>query len=254
MAKVLYKQWFTLTVAESKRLIAQGLKRYAPVAKKLKDGTVVITKGTTGKYIAEEFLGIAIANGDYVYGHLLPAQKGIKLDKQQSISEVVLKQGKMLIDAYPDVLNDMLEGDIIFKGANLINYKRQQAGVMIIHPQGGTSGLIIPAIEKYKLHLIIPVGLEKDCSEDIDALSAQSKKLAKEADGATPWLWSIKGELFTEIEALKQWADVEIELLGKGGIGGAEGAVTFCVSGEKDEVTKAINVVKTIQGEDSYVK
>lgn len=254
MTNALYKQWFTLTVAESKRLIAQGLKRYAPVAKKLKDGTVVITKGTTGKYIAEEFLGIEIANGDYVYGHILPAQNTIKLQKKQRISECVLKQGKLLMEAYPEVLDEMLEGDIIFKGANIINYKQQQAGVMIMHPEGGTCGLITPAIEKYKLHLIIPVGLEKDSTADIDTLSAQSKTLAKEADGTSPWLWSIKGELFTEIEALKQWAEVNIELLGKGGIGGAEGALTFCVSGDRNEVTKAMQVVKTIQGEDSYVK
>lgn len=248
-----YKQWFSLTVAESKTLIAEGLKRYAPVAQKLQKGTILIAKGTTGAYLYEAFSGKTIVHGDYVNGYIKPANGKQGLSKTQAIEELALKDGQAHHLPYPEVLEQMLAGDIIFKGANIINYQKKQAGVMILHPTGGTCGTITPAIETYNLHLIIPVGLEKDSSEDIDLLSEKTKKLAK-TTGNSPWLWTLKGELFTEIEALQQWAKVDIEVIGKGGVAGAEGAVTFCVSGKKEEVEQAMLAVKKIQGNGSYVK
>ncbi len=44
----------TLTVAESKRLIARGLMRDAPVVEKMGNGVVMVCRGSSNTYLAEE--------------------------------------------------------------------------------------------------------------------------------------------------------------------------------------------------------
>ena len=66
-----------LTVSESKRLIAKGVAGHPDVLAALKDGMVVIAKGTTNAYVVEEITGAEIKRTDYVTGAVLPpARKG----------------------------------------------------------------------------------------------------------------------------------------------------------------------------------
>lgn len=243
-----------LTVSESKRLIAKGLKKYPPVQEKLKNGYLLITKGTTNTYVAEEFLNDTLIAGEYVLGHILPANGNVELDRSQKRKELVFKNGIVQDSSYQEMLKEMKAGDIVFKGANIINYQKGQAGVLIGHPTGGTTGIIAPVIEKKKLRLIIPVGLEKESSQDIDVLSGLSKVPQEQVHKKAPYVWSIKGELFTEIEAIKQFANVEAFHMASGGVGGAEGAVTILMRGNKDEVLKALQVIETIQGEKAFLE
>lgn len=243
-----------LTVAESKRLIAKGLKKYPPVQEKLKNGYLLITKGTTNTYVAEEFINDTLLAGEYVLGHILPASGSTELDRSRERNEIVFKNGEVQDAPYQEILKEMHEGDIIFKGANILNYKKGQAGVLIGHPTGGTTGNIAPVIEEKKLRLIIPVGLEKETSQDIDLLSGFSKIPQEQVQKKAPYVWSIKGELFTEIEAIKQFADVEAFHMASGGVGGAEGAVTLLIRGSKDEVQKALQLVESVQGEKAFLE
>ena len=249
-----YKAWVVLTVAESKRLIAKGLKRYAPIVHRLEQGLVVIAKGTTNSYLVEELLGTELASGDYVNGHLLPQKGTKKLHRAQVCSEIVLKNGTAHTRLFPEVMDEMVAEDIFIKGANIINYSKGQAGVVIMHPQGGTCGLTMPYVDQGKARLIIPVGLEKDSSQDLEQLSTKTKALKTSSDGEMPYIWAIKGELFTEIEAIKQLAKVEVSVLAKGGVGGAEGAVCLTITGVEFEVKLALEEVKNIQGEPSFVE
>lgn len=249
-----YQTRVWLTVAESKRLIANGLKNYPPIKERLKNGYVLITKGTTNTYVAEEFLNDTLTNGEYVLGHILPVSGTAKLDNSKKRKEVIFKNGLVIDTAYTSILNDMSDGDIVMKGANIINYQKKQAGVLIGHPTAGTVGVITPKIKEKKLRLIIPVGLEKETSQDIDVLSQITKVPHEAVGGKMPYVWSLKGELFTELEAIKQFADVEAIHMASGGIGGAEGAVTICIRGSKEEVEKAVAVVKSVQGEKPFVQ
>lgn len=249
-----HKARVTLTVAESKRLIAVGLAQYAPIKESLENGTIIITKGTTNSYVAEELLGQEIPQQGFVLGHHLPAKGDRKLDKSQSRSEVVLCNGKDTDIKYTDALEEMKAGDIVIKGANIINYDKGQAGVCIGHPTGGTTGNIVPVIEAKELRLIIPVGLEKESSQDIDLLGEISRNDKESVGEDMPFIWSLKGELFTEIEAVKQFANVEVMHLASGGIGGAEGAVTLVIFGNEEEVKKALDKVESIQGEVEFLE
>lgn len=249
-----HKARVTLTVAESKRLIACGLAEYAPVKERMENGTIVITKGTTNGYVAQELLSAELQMQGYVYGHILPA-KGVKsLDRSHARPEVVLTKGVDTDIKYTDALKKMVAGDIVIKGANIINYDKGQAGVLIGHPTGGTTGNIVPEIEAKNLRLIIPVGLEKESSKDIDQLSKITKQDKETIGAQVPYVWPINGELFTEIEAIKQFADVEVLHLASGGIGGAEGAVTLVIYGNEADVNKAIAIVESVQGEPGFLE
>jgi len=249
-----HKAWVNLTVAEGKRLIALGLKHYPKVKRCLEKGRLVIAKGTTNTYVLESLTDLTLANGDYVNGHILPQGGSKKLDKVNIRPEVVLENGSLSDKTYPDVMETMGNEDIILKGANIINYEKKQAGVIVVHPTGGTCGLITPPIEKNKIQLIIPVGLEKDSSEDIRDLAEKSLDIKENCKGNTPYVWALEGEIFTEIEALKQLVKLDITPIGKGGIGGAEGGVSLLLSGEETELNKALKIIKDLQGESDYVK
>lgn len=248
-----HKARVTLTVAESKRLIAVGLAEYAPIKERMKDGNIIITKGTTNSYVAQELLDSELHQQSYVLGHHLPAKGNKKLDKSQSRPEIVLVNGVDTDIAYTEALKEMKADDIVIKGANIINYAKGQAGVCIGHPTGGTTGNIVPIIEAKKLRLIIPVGLEKESSQDIDQLGEITRNSKETVGQKMPFIWSLNGELFTEIEAIQQFADVEIMHLASGGIGGAEGAVTLVIFGNETEVKKALDVVESVQGETEFL-
>ncbi len=249
-----HQTWVSLTVAEGKRLIAKGLAVYPPVKERLKKGKLILAKGTTNTYVAEELLKDSLNNGEYVYGYISPATSDKKVDRSIKRKELVFVDGEIKDIDYKEILPEMKEGDIVIKGANIINHQKQQAAIMIGHPTGGTIGNLYPFVQEKNLHLIIPVGLEKESSQDIDLIGEYSKIEHQQVDRKTPWLWSIKGELFTEIEAIRQFADIEVIHYGSGGIGGAEGAVSLLFRGTEAEINKALKVIESIQGEEPYLR
>lgn len=241
----------TLTVAESKRLIAKGLARYAPVLEKITNGVLIVCRGSSNTYVAEELLQTNLLHGAFLTGRIQP-QGSDRLPVKTSIGEIVIRDGIYEPDTRLVAgLRSMQPGDIVFKGANLVNYRDRKAAVCIGHPTGGTMGVFLPFVEEQGVRLIIPVGLEKQTSQDLDELEAKS--LAdRESGGKIPWLKVLPGEIFTEIEAIQQFADVEVYQLASGGIAGAEGAVMLAVKGAPEEVEKALAAVSSVHGEPSF--
>ncbi|NDV81146.1 hypothetical protein [Bacteroides sp. 51] len=239
-----YKMWTTLTVAEGKRLIAKGLKHYAPVAENLQKGQVLITTGSTNHYIAEEFLNETLIAGSLLTGHLVPKKNYTPKQVSQRLGSVYLENGEAKTQPLNESIALLKEGAIAFKGGNLLNYRQKKAAVLVGSPTGGTIGALTPLAESGKIRLIIPIGLEKDSSEDIEATVARIVEL-----GQTPTLKFIPGEVFTEIEAIKAFANVEVIHIASGGIGGAEGAVTLLIRGEEEEISKVAKVLEEVQGE-----
>ena len=62
-----------------------------------------------------------------------------------------------------------------------------------------------------------------------------------------------QGNIYTEIEALKEFAEVDVYVTAKGGGDGAEGGVSLLICGTKTEVEKAENIVKQLHGEPAFV-
>lgn len=64
------KAEITLTPSESKRFLAKAILKITSVRNALKNGILVICRGTTNAYILEEITGSVIEKGKYTAGYI----------------------------------------------------------------------------------------------------------------------------------------------------------------------------------------
>lgn len=237
-----------LTVAESKRLIAKGVAQLDAIRQKRREGMIVVCNGSTNAYIYEELTGEKIEKRTYVTGGMAPAQVGRSW-------RVKPRKSLVLVNGEPDpnldrfsALDQMERGDIYIKGANALNYGAGVAGITIGHHLAGTVGKAMGPVIGKKLHLLIPVGLEKEVPFDIEKAS----RLVTEPDEHLERvfsLWPVRGDIYTEIEALKTLCGVDCVPVGAGGLAGAEGGLRLLLMGEEKAVREAVELVQEVQGE-----
>ena len=240
-----------LTVSESKRLIAKGVRQLDIVQKALKQGIVAIAKGTTNTYVASEFLQQPVEPFSYNTGLTLPRNAKVPTGVQSRPDLVyvkgVLTQEMSAIEA----THEMKPGDVFMKGANALNYEAGVAGILVGDPTGGTIGKSIGHVVGRKAHLVIPVGLEKCVPFDILELHRDIvRSWSPDSKGSA--LWPVFGTIVTEIEALQQFAEVDIVQVGAGGIAGAEGSVRLQIEGKKDQIDRIEKLVDGIWGEPAF--
>lgn len=248
-----YISTLRFTVSESKRLIAKGIAINKEVRERLMNGMVIITLGTTNTYIAEELAGLDAPRGSFVTGRIYPEYKEDFQKEMKRCSEIVLVKGQVVDMNYTDALARMESRDIVFKGANMLNYAKRQAAVCTGAPDGGTVVKLRRYTDKGQGRWICPVGLEKNTTQDLfeiqkitNASSAERKNTVK--------LNVTEGNVYTEIEAVKEFADVDVFVTAKGGVDGAEGGVSLLVCGSKIEVQKVEAVAKLVRGEPDFLK
>jgi hypothetical protein len=233
-----------------------------PVVKNaLENGTIIIIKGTTTRYAAEEITGQKIVPAEYVTGRLLPKQPEL-LPKGKSINNVVLDKGKLLDIPLPEAVKMLKPGDVVMKGANALDYKNKLAAGNIMvgphlgfvpGPDGGTTGITMPFIVARKVHLVIPVGLEKLVAGDLVDLTLKMREPV-ESLNVLPSMWLLTGEIVTELEAIKILTGATAFQANAGGVGGAEGGSWFVFRGTRDQVTKALELAKSVKGEPPYTE
>ena len=228
-----YMSTVRLTVSESKRLIAKGISMNKEVRERLENGMVIITLGTTNTYIAEELAGLDAPRGSFVTGRIFPSSKEDFAKDMERRSEIVLLKGKPVDMSYEQALAKMHPEDIVFKGANMVNYANRYKDVG-------------------KGKWIVPVGLEKETSQDLFEVQKITDGKTQRGRG-TVRLSVTQGNIYTEIEAVKELADVDVFVTAKGGVDGAEGGVSLLVCGKWDEVSKVENLVKQLAGEPPFV-
>lgn len=250
---------FMITPASGKRLIAKALTNYIPVQEALESGTVVIIAGTTNGYIAEEILsGIGQIDGfsrkRFFRGIVLPpsqprTENGRLPDDTEFPGDVVIVNGKWKKGlTIFDVADDLKEGDIILKGANSLDVNRKKAAIYIGHPQGGTILASLETVVGRRVRLILPVGLEKRVSTDLDELAM--KLNSPGAQG--PRLLPVVGEVFSEIEAISSLTGVKAEIVAAGGVAGAEGSIWLAVTGRDQELENAQKLIKSVSNEPAF--
>ena len=250
---------FLITPAAGKRIIAKALTEHPPVQKALKSGNIVIIAGTTNGYLAEELLSSigqidGFSRKRFFRGIILPpsqirTENGRLPDESGFPGDVVIVDGewKKGLTIF-DVVDDLREGDIIFKGANALDVNRKKAAIYIGHPQGGTILASLQAVVGRRVRLILPVGLEKRVSTDLDELAI--KLNSPSAHG--PRLLPVVGEVFTEIEAIFSLTGAKAEMVAAGGVAGAEGSVWLAVSGTSQEVEAAQKLIKSVSKEPPF--
>ena len=243
-----------LTVADSKRLIGKGVAQMPVVKNALADGMLIIVRGTTNAYVAEEITGKKIDHAAFVRGRIEPTKGGKKLPNVKPLPDVVLKKGKPVDLPIQDAVKELKPGDVVIKGANALDYKNKLAGVDIGEPSGGTTGITMPYIVARKARLIIPVGLEKLVAGDLVDLTLKMREPMETINPPLQSMFLVTGEIVTELEAIKVLTGATAFQCSAGGIGGAEGSVWVVFRGTRDQVTKALNLLQSIQGEPPYVE
>ena len=241
------------TVAESKRLIAKAVAKMPVVQDALRNGMVIVCKGTTNTYVAEQLLGRKIPHGAFVIGNITPEKAGKSLPKVQPMPEVVLVKGQLRTDLTLDqALQLLAPGDVVMKGGNALDYANQTVGVWTGSASGGTAGKIMPLIAARKSRLVIPIGLEKLVPGRVEEIANKTTQPA-ESLTTIPRMRVLRGQVVTEIEALKILANVDAFQASAGGIGGAEGAVWLIWRGTRENVEKARQIAASLQGEEAFV-
>ena len=239
----------SLTVSESKRLIAKGVAQADFVRRTMEEGTLAIGSGTTNGYVVEEITGEKIEKTEFVTGRTLPSDYSGPAFSY-SLPDLVIRKGERLNIKASEALADMGPGDVYAKGANAINYERKQAAVLIGHPTGGGVGNALGTIVARRICYLHPVGLEKSVNADLDEMA---ERLNGDRHGKGPTLWVTPGTIFTEIEALHVLAGVEAVPVSSGGVGGAEGAVWLALFGSNEQLDKAQEAIDSVRGEPAFV-
>jgi len=250
---------FLITPAMGKRLIAKALTNHPAIQRSLKSGTVVIIAGTTNGYVAEEILKSldqldGFSRKRFFRGIVLPpvgltTKEGRLHGVREFPGDVVIVKGewKKGLTIF-DVVDNLKEGDIIIKGANALNVTQKKAAIYIGHPKGGTIGVSLQAVIGRRVRLILPVGLEKRVTTDLDDLA-----LRINSPGAHgPRLLPVVGEICTEIEAIVSLTGAKAEMVAAGGVAGAEGSIWLAVRGESQEVEAAQKIIKSISEEPAF--
>ncbi|MGA3084816.1 MAG: hypothetical protein ABSE95_08465 [Thermodesulfobacteriota bacterium] len=250
---------FLITTAAGKRLIGKAMAIHPDLRLALNSGTVVIIAGTTNGYVAEEVLAAIgckepFSRRRFFRGITLPpsrptTQEGRLPDHDHFPGDVVLfkgawQKGKTIFD----VVDDLKEGDLILKGANALDPVRKRAAILIGDPKGGTILRALQAVVGRRVRLILPVGLEKRVSEDLDNIAA----LMNAPGTSGPRFMPVPGEIFTEIEAVRLLSGATATLVAGGGVGGAEGSIWLAVSGTPEQMKSAEKILKSVASEPAF--
>lgn len=238
----------TLTVSESKSIIAKGIAKIPVVKRALKHGKIFLKGGTTVSAVCEELIG----NPLRISGRITP--QGTKTSRIQSdkFHCAIIDCGKLLdIDqTLEEAVGTLKADDVAIIGANAIDVYGSCA-LMYGTAFGGKSGRIISGLMAELRNIIIAVGLEKLIPGSIvEAVSKTSRKGVDLSIGMAVGLTPIIGRIVTEREAISLLGDVDCFAIGKEGILGAEGATTMLIEGNKKEVEKVFKIISSIKGGD----
>lgn len=247
---------FTLTPAESKRLIAKAVAELPEIKRALQNNKILISSGTTTGYVVEELLQMPFEKWKYSSGIVTNGRQCQTPDDR--IRSVYIEKGRQIpadtgITDYEELrahLSSFGSDDVYIKGSNAID-SQGNAGFLLAHPTGGNIGIALPVINAQGSHFIIPVGLEKMIGSVITASRADTgiNKNKYNFGRGCGYITVTNGKIITEIEALHILAQVETVHLASGGVGGSEGAVTLLSSGEEEQVDEAAKLIKSIKGE-----
>ena len=239
---------FTLTPAESKRLIARGIVSTPEVCEAKEHGYLIVGRGSTNAYIVEELMKKSIEKEKYVAGQII---KGITCALLGGIrlQPVTFHKNKVLDVEPSTIIDELRPGDVLLKGANSIDHTGA-VGVVMASPVGGTMGEFYLPMKARGGTIIYPVGLEKMVLSVEEASQMGGLLAIERSIGARVGMVCVSdGTTYTELDALEELFDVEAVHFASGGYGGSEGAVSFVVEGYEEDVNQCCDYVEEIKGE-----
>ncbi|MBI2305176.1 MAG: hypothetical protein HYU86_10605 [Chloroflexi bacterium] len=242
-----------LTPSESKRLIARGVAAMPEVRRALAHGQVIVAKGTTTAYVAEEILKTPVPNPDFAAGIIWDGQLGIN-PREARLSPFTIEKGQMVEMRWQDFLRQFQAQDVFIKGVNAVD-PQGNAGILVANPNGGTAGYAWALVSARGAYFVVPVGLEKLIPSVIEASMKCGIMRFKEAMGHSVGMLPVVNALVvTEVQAITLLTGVAATHVGSGGIGGSEGSVVLALEGREDRVANAFQLLQSLKGEPSIPK
>ena len=245
----------TLTVAESKKLLAKATMKHPAVVKALADHTIVLGDGTTNAYVLMEMKGETIDPGTFVSGIICPegpCVSGVARKAGVSSCKIFIKGSERADLDLEDILKDLGADDVFIKGANALD-PDGRVGVIVGHAECGHAGVgrLWTRTVSQGIPVVMPVGLEKriPCSV-YEAASKVGIKTVQYSTGEHFGLFIPHGNVIviTEIEAIRDLTGAEATVVSAGGVNGAEGALVFSIDGTKEQIDRVVELVDQVKG------
>lgn len=241
----------TLTVEESKYLIAQAVTEHELVKRVLANGTILLKGGSTVSCVSEILTGKRLRLCGIV------TERGTVMDVSPHTSgaHVALLKNQELVSLDEDFLDHVYalkDSDLIICGANAID-SFGNAALMVGSPGGGETPLALNTWYAEGVPVIIPVGLEKLIPGNIhDIVKNTGRRNKLYSFGMSVGLVPIIGEILTEIEAFEILFRVQAIPIGAGGLGHAQGSITFDVLGSEDILSALKDYVSELKERKMY--
>ena len=236
----------TLTVNESKRIIAKGIARLSSVQKALKSGKIFLKGGTTVSAVCEELAGKPL----HILGRVTPQGTKTSQASSREFHCALIERGKLLAvdELLEQTIEDLKAEDVAIIGANAID-AFGNAAIMYGAPLGAEPGRITSGLMAEISNVIVAAGLEKLVPGSLaDIIQQSGRKSIDVSMGMAVGLAPIVGRIITEKEAIPLLRDVTCTVIGKGGILEAEGATTMVVEGESEDVEKVFQIISSVKG------
>jgi len=252
-----------LTSAESKKLIAKAVAKLDVVQQAAKQGIVALHPSSSTYFIVEEITGAKPKTNHWVCGVVTPkgmcvemamvlgagyAPKEISSDPGDLHGTWIIEKGKLSAEeSLSSLFNRMTSSDVYIKGVNALD---AGGNVGILFGQQGSVGYVQSAHRKKGFPIIYPVGLEKLIPLPIREAAKQAKPTKYEyAMGMPVGLFPCPaGTTVNEVHAIEILSGAEAIPIAAGGLGGAEGALTFILKGQVEQVRKALEFVEESKG------
>ena len=252
---------------ESKKLIAKALAGMDSVKKALQNGKVVMHPSSSTLFLVEEILGKIPETEVWMCGAITPraacGDDAVKVwmtthpeargngGPEAFPFSWVIEKGKLSQgETLGSLLSRIGPDDVYVKGVNALDPKGK-VGVLIGNQiEGGTIGKVIAARREKKFTIIYPVGLEKLIPVSIEeAVAAAKDRLnLSYSMGSRCSLLLCEGKVVTEIDAVRLLTGATAIPIAAGGVDGAEGAITLVISGENNQVEKAVDYIEEVKG------
>lgn len=256
MEEIFHTRQISLTPAAGKRLIGRAVAEMPQVTAALASHTLVLMAGTTNSYVARAILEKRghleeIDPRQFFRGVVLPPRQKLEPDgRNRFAGDLIFEHGRLIRGKQIfDVAEDLKAGDVIIKGANAVNLRTHEAGVLIGSPVCGTMGAILPAVVGRRATLIIPVGLEKRVDDDIHQLAAILDSSQSDGPRLLP---AVGGRVVTELDAIGILTGMTARLTAAGGVAGAEGSCRLMMTGTDAQLEKAGRILRECAAEPPF--
>ncbi len=231
------KALVVLPPGAARRLIARGVARLPEVERAREGGLIVVALGTTNAYVAEELLGKPIERERFCAGYIGEALAWLPPERQAR--PLVLRKGEPVDLSLDEVLPDLGAGDVVIKGANVLD-PAGVCGVFMASPLGGTVGRLAASALARGVELVIPVSCAKSIHGFVSELAPElGIGRVAHATGGPVGLFPLVGKVVTELEAIALLYGIHAHHIATGGVGPGTGSVTLLLGGEEEGVSRA---------------